>query len=124
MQELQGKIIVEQTERYPIPAQIADSLNFQVQPVRRGDMLCFSAFTPHRSAPNRSPTRHRAVYYPTYAIPAPGRGSASRVYDDYYEYAWEWWRTMADKFPDDGLVPGKQRPLLHPTGCVPRGTGH
>jgi hypothetical protein len=121
-EELHGRIIVEQTERYPIPENIAENLNFVAQPLQQGDVLCFSAFTPHRSAPNLS-TRHRAVYYPTYAVP-PSHRCAGAIYDDYYEYAWEWWRTNNEKNPDDDLIAGKSCPTLHPTGYVLKGTGH
>ena len=138
--ELHGKLIAPEMEHLPICAQIANKLNFVVQPLRKGDLLCFSAWVVHRSMPNNSQTRDRAVYYPTYAVP-PQRshqdhsapyGDPSAVYDDYYAFAWKWWNKEFHHFPGvtgetqlpDALVPGKISPPLHPMGYQPLGTGH
>eukprot|EP00041_Stephanoeca_diplocostata_P011507 m.190611 g.190611 ORF g.190611 m.190611 type:complete len:292 (+) comp18566_c0_seq1:37-912(+) len=119
--QLHGNMIVEMPESGPIPEAIASTLPFKVCPLRKGDVLLFSAWVPHRSQANVS-DRDRAVYYPTYGIaPEARRG---KLYDDYYEYAFTWWgqQNRGDPRNNDTLLGAdKPRPTLHPgtNGFIP-----
>jgi hypothetical protein len=54
-----------------IPAALAASFNWKPFPVRAGSLLWFGWYVPHRSGPNTSPRRRRAIYL-TYNAAADG----------------------------------------------------
>jgi hypothetical protein len=45
-----------------IPAELAATLGWEAIPVRAGSLLWFNWYVPHRSGPNRSSQRRRAIY--------------------------------------------------------------
>ena len=50
------------TEHGIIESEVADSLSWVPVETRKGDLLLFHSFTPHRSAPNRSDKPRKAIY--------------------------------------------------------------
>lgn len=95
---MRGKIIADPTEQ-PICDELAALLTFRSVQLRRGDVLAFSGWVPHRSAPNNS-QRDRAVYYPTYGL---WSGPQGGLYEHYYRAYWRWLRAKAPSNKDGAV---------------------
>ena len=80
-----GSLSAEDGQYHELPAETVDPSRGVLLELRRGDCAIFGGFTPHRSAPNRSPRWRRQLYL-SYNALADGGQQRAKHYNEFH--AW------------------------------------
>jgi 2-aminoethylphosphonate dioxygenase len=80
-----GSLSPEDGHYHELPPEVVDPSRGVLLELRRGDAAIFGGFTPHRSAPNRSPRWRRQLFF-SYNARGDGGEQRAKHYDEFHRW--------------------------------------